>query len=610
MKTAPPLAITDAENAIVGALLLESGPTLEKLRTAAIGPASFADVLNGLIVAAAEALHAAGQPVDVATIFPRIKGEVAFESFQERLDTADRACFSAANLPSWIADVAAAAAHRTKLAEARKLVEAAATELPPAPAGPPESEEATFARLAKLSLTDYDRARKAEAARLKIRPALLDKEVAARRPKASAPAATPNIDLTTPEPWPHPVNGAALFDEVAETLQRYVALPPGALVAIVLWIVAAHGFEAFLHSPRLNLNSPEKGCGKTTLLDVICALVPRPLRTESITAAVLFRLVEAFKPVLLLDEVDTYLSEAEELRGLLNAGHKRGAKAYRCEGDNHDVRGYSAFAPAVLAGIGAIAGTLHDRSIVVRLVRAKPNEVAARFDSRRTAHEHELCRKLARWTADNFAALESCDPVLPDGAFNRLADNWRPLFAIAETAGGDWHDRCAKAFATAAAKDDADAHGTGTLLLTDIRETFERQGVDRLPSAQLAEALAKIEGRPWAEFGKHSKPISANQLAKLLRRFGVSSENLRHGDDVAKGYYLERFAEAFERFLPSAGVPNRYAATSPANIDDSADSEPLHRAPCSVSKNRIPTNNDGPCSGVAFANPQPQELFL
>ena len=300
--------------------------------------------------------------------------------------------------------------------------------------------------------------------------------------------------------WETPVNGADVLSEVAATFSRYLALAAGAADVLALWTAHAHAFEAFAHTPRLNLCSPDKGCGKTTALDVLASVTPRPLRTESMTAAVLFRLVERYKPTLLLDEVDAYLNEAEELRGLLNAGHKRGAKAYRCEGENNTVRGFAAFAPAALAGIGALPGTLHDRSNVVRLGRAKPGEVAARFDSRRTEWETELCRKLARWTADNFDRLQSCDPQLPETAFNRLADNWRPLFAIAEIAGGDWSQRAHAAFVGLTSSADLDAQGIGTLLLSDIAAIFTAESTDKLPSSKLAESLAAIEGRPWAEW--------------------------------------------------------------------------------------------------------------
>ena len=103
-------------------------------------------------------------------------------------------------------------------------------------------------------------------------------------------------------------------------------------------------------------------------------------------------------------------------------------------------RAFNAYAPAVLAGIGHLQGTLHDRSVQIRLVRARPGEVTARFDSRRIARERELSRKLARWARDNIQRLEACDPVMPADCFNRLADNWRPLMAIASAHAGDGDD--------------------------------------------------------------------------------------------------------------------------------------------------------------------------
>ena len=254
------------------------------------------------------------------------------------------------------------------------------------------------------------------------------------------------------------------------------------------------------------------------------------------TPAVMFRLVALCKPTLLLDEVDSYrLDEAEELRGLLNAGHKRGGVAYRCEGDSNTVRGFSVHTPVVLSGIGGIPPTLYDRSIIIKLDRAKPGEVAARFDSRRVGHETELCRKLARWADDNFDRLRECDPQLPETAYNRLADNWRPLFAIAEVAGGDWPQRVRAAFLALTTTADLDAQGVGTMLLFDIADLFVAEDTDRLPSNNIAESLTAIEGRPWAEWGKHRRPISPNQLAQQLRRFGISPRKIRFSDETLQG---------------------------------------------------------------------------
>jgi hypothetical protein len=90
--------------------------------------------------------------------------------------------------------------------------------------------------------------------------------------------------------------------------------------------------------------------------------------------------VDQHQPTLLLDEVDAYLHQSEELRGLLNAGHKRGACAYRCEGEGKAVRAFHAFAPAALAGIGSLPATLRDRSVLVPLVAAEEGQIATRFD--------------------------------------------------------------------------------------------------------------------------------------------------------------------------------------------------------------------------------------
>ena len=360
------------------------------------------------------------------------------------------------------------------------------------------------------------------------------------------------VQLPEVELWPEAVNGADTLSKIAETFARYVALPDGAADTLVLWVAHAHCFKAFLCSPRLNICSPEKRCGKTTLRDVVAVFAPRPLLMENLSVAVLFRLVNAHAPTILADEYDAWLNDNEELRGLLNSGHRRGGQAFRCVGDSNEVRGFQVFTPAVLCGIGTLPGTLYDRSIVIRLERAKPGELRQRFDSRRVDCEKEFCRKLARFVADNAARLTACDPVLPSGAFNRLADNWRPLFAIAEIAGGDWPQRAADAFAKLNSQNDTDAQGLGVMLLADIRQAFDENHTEKMFSKRLVETLCAMSDRQWPE-AHRGKPITETWLAHRLRSFGISSRTLRIGDSRAKGYELADFTETFERYL-SAGA--------------------------------------------------------
>jgi hypothetical protein len=359
-------------------------------------------------------------------------------------------------------------------------------------------------------------------------------------------------EVSFPEiaPWPDAVCGAEVLSEISEAFSRYIVLPAGAADVLALWCAHTHAFKLFQCSPRLNFQSPERGCGKTTSRDVVGTFVPRPLLTENMTTAVLFRVVQAHAPTVLADEYDAWLKDNEELRGLFNAGHRLGAKAYRCEGNNNEVRAFDAYAPAVLCGIGTLPGTLHDRSIVIRLERAKPGELLKRFDPRFTGREDELCRKLARWMADNAERLEHVDPKLPDGIFNRLADNWRPLFAIAEIAGGDWQKRITAAFAKLGAKPDIDAEGYRILLLADLRDILNRTDAEPIRLAFLAETLAEIEDRPWAEYS-HGKPITTQKLSRELNKFRIASATKRVGNETFKGYDRNSFDEAFARYLPA-----------------------------------------------------------
>lgn len=138
----------------------------------------------------------------------------------------------------------------------------------------------------------------------------------------------------------------------------------------------------------------------------------------------------------------------------------------------------------MLCGIGELPATLHDRSIKVRLERAKPGE-RERFDLRRTQREQELCQRIARFCADNRVLLETCDPELPSGAVNRLADNWRPLLAVAEVAWGHWPQRAAAALAKMVSKEDADSQGIGIMLLVDIQQIFSETKAERIFSKEL-----------------------------------------------------------------------------------------------------------------------------
>jgi hypothetical protein len=405
--------------------------------------------------------------------------------------------------------------------------------------------DAAIKRLAKLTPIEYERERKSAAEKLGIgRVSVLDNAVkAARGENGDTKGQGRPLELPTIEPWPEPLNGADLLDDICNAVKRYLVLPEGSAEVLALWATHTHAFECFEHSPRLAITSPEKGCGKTTTLDVLGELVARALPTSNATTAAIFRTIEKAKPTLLIDEADTFLGENEGLRGVLNAGHRRGGEIIRTVGDDHEPRQFSTWGSAAIAMIGRLPDTLEDRSVSIALRRRRPTEKVQQFRSDRVQDLKQLARKIARWCDDNRQNLAAHDPNTGT-LVNRAADNWRPLLSIADLAGGRWPER-ARAVAEAAetAKQDQSKR---TMVLSDIRDIFAaRPETDRLRSAEMAEALGAMENRPWSEW-RNGKPMTPAALARLLAPFGITPGTKREGEATFKGYLLS----AFRRHLP------------------------------------------------------------
>lgn len=392
--------------------------------------------------------------------------------------------------------------------------------------------------------------------RIKVRrpAALLDAALGAER--AARLLAGREVDIGDPEPWPEPVNGAALLTELTETLRRYIIFADEHQPrAISLWVVHTHAIDAAPVTPRLGITSPVKRCGKTSLLDLLGALVRRPLPAANITMAALFRAVEAYSPTLLVDEADTFLGLQDELRGLLNAGHYRGsAWVIRTVGDDHDVRRFYVFAPVAIGLIGALPDTLADRAIRIEMRRKKPDEQVQKLRRDKLAELEPLRRKAARWAADHLDALKAADPEVPEGLHDRAADNWRPLLAIADAAGGPWPEwarEAARALEQVPDGEDADIR---VQLLADLKALFDERAADMLPTETILDALHGMEDRPWAEWSR-GNPMTAQALAKLLRPFGVRPGQKATGPknrrEKARGYFREALDPVWARYLPA-----------------------------------------------------------
>src|SRR5262249_48117462 len=181
--------------------------------------------------------------------------------------------------------------------------------------------------------------------------------------------------LNEPEPWPSKITGSELLHQLERIFNLYVILPPGAAAMLALWTVHTYLLDAAAVSPIVAVSSPEKRCGKTIVLELLQALVFRPLPASNITAAAVFRSIESFKPALLIDGAETFIRDNEELRGVLNSGQRRRqAFVLRCDGDNYVPRRFSTWCAKAIALIGRLPSTIEDRSIVINMRRKSRDE--------------------------------------------------------------------------------------------------------------------------------------------------------------------------------------------------------------------------------------------
>lgn len=220
-----------------------------------------------------------------------------------------------------------------------------------------------------------------------------------------------------------------------------------------------------------------------------------------------------------------------------------------------------------LFALSQIPDTIEDRAIPIRLRRATEGEIPERFRRRNTEEEVKALRQeIKSWCSEIFPKLRDARPDLPDELTDRQQDAVEPLLAIADIAGDKWPSIARKAVIQLCQEGQKTDESDGTQLLSDIRRIFTARGVDRLPSAELAAALAAIETSPWCEWS-NGRPLNAPKLARLLKPFGIQPEVSRVGEKTPRCYLRSSFDDAFKRYLREASpceAPKSATAQQPS----------------------------------------------
>lgn len=357
------------------------------------------------------------------------------------------------------------------------------------------------------------------------------------------------------------------LDDLAHWFEKYMVLPnTHTAPMLALWAAHTYVAERFYTTPRLVASSPAPQSGKTRLIELLSLVTYKPCSSANMTPAALFRMISALTgdggtpPTIILDEVDTIFgkqatSSSEELRGLLNAGYKQGAKVYRCQGEgaNMQVVPFDCYAPVALAGIaGNLPDTISTRSIIVNLKRRRKSERIEPYRERTAKAEiAETVKAISEWC---IAHKEDLDiPDMPAGVEDRPAETWEPLLSIADMAGGHWPDTARRACTAFVFAKKLDQPSLEIQLLEDVRTVFGDEKA--MPTAELVLKLRSLDSSPWSTIGKDG--LNAYSLSRFLRNFDVKPVQFRDDSQQKnRGYVIGPqsgqvgLKDAFERYLP------------------------------------------------------------
>jgi hypothetical protein len=361
--------------------------------------------------------------------------------------------------------------------------------------------------------------------------------------------------------------GEAVLRDVFHFLGRFVAYPSEhAHTAHALWIMHTHLMDRWDSTPRLAFLSPESGSGKSRALEATELLVPQPVMAVNVSPAYLFRKVggEDGPPTILYDEIDTVFgpkaADNEEIRALLNAGHRRGATAGRCvlQGKTVLTEELPAYAAVALAGLGSLPNTITSRAVIVRMQRRRVDERVEPF--RRRLHQAEgdrLRQRIEIWARQQPDEIEW--PVMPAEVQDRDADVWEALLAIASLVGGGWPARARTAAVVLVAASKEAEPSLGIRLLSDTKTVFgDRKSI---ASKTLVQALIEMDEAPRGNL--NGRPLDNRGLAHRLRQYGIRSKTVRtDSGSTPKGYSRSDFEDVWRRYLSPVAAISATSATT------------------------------------------------
>ena len=404
-------------------------------------------------------------------------------------------------------------------------------------------------------------------------------------------SADPYLDLIIPEPIDEPVDegvepdelfvsrkalslppvrpvlpvtsGSELgvLDRVRRWFGRYICTVQDAdLDVLVLW--AAHTWlaDVIYTTPRLVIDSPVPGAGKTTCLEHLSRLCRRPLQAASLSSpAMLARMLDKELRTVLVDEADRNLDPkrpgVEDLLAIINAGYKRGAtRPVLVPGPKGEwnVAEMPTFSPVALAGNAPnLPDDTTSRTIRVLLLPDIEGRVEESDWEQIELDALDLGESLAQWAEGVRDFVRTTRPALPEGCIGRAKERWNPLRRVAEAAGGRWPDAADELIRRDMLEAEMNREDGMTMippavtLLRDLAAVWP-EGEHFVPTRTLVPDLIRHNPGMWGEGSTYGRELTVQRLGRMLAR-GYKVNSDRPGGEGPRGYARATLLPAWRR---------------------------------------------------------------
>ncbi|MGB3698558.1 MAG: DUF3631 domain-containing protein [Gordonia sp. (in: high G+C Gram-positive bacteria)] len=368
-----------------------------------------------------------------------------------------------------------------------------------------------------------------------------------------------------------------LLNDVDALLRRFVVLPNDRMFAgLALWVALTYLMQETYHAPRLLIRAAVNNSGKSTVAEILAEVCYNPWYRIAPTPASVKNEIAGHTAI--LDEMDNVDKNAFDQT--FN-GWKKGNTTTKMDDKGKDAVNRSTFAPMCVVGNGTFPSTLTSRALVISMKPATAREAKRLEEWDPEVHDEEawaLRDRFEQFAADlEEGAISKLDVEVP--AHGREKQKWRPLFRIAEFAGGRWPElarQSHEAFSERVA-DDRTHSNEATVLLRDLRTVFayvlgpDDKGVT---TAAILKALTTpaVQDEDWPELlvtstGEtlqaplidtrwEADDLDANRLGRILRESvevkatrtrTMAPRSARGGDQ--RGYLLADLLDSFERLV-------------------------------------------------------------